>query len=52
MKTTYCKGCGEEVELRPDQSGVCDKCFTENEDAKRDYEAEKQYQDRNQHWDV
>jgi hypothetical protein len=50
--TEPCHGCGKSMIPRDGEATLCMQCFRDNEEAKRDFEAEKQYQDRNQHWDI
>ncbi len=48
---TYCISCCEEMKPREDEEELCNKCFADNQEAIKDYEAEKEMRNRNQHWD-
>ena len=37
-----CRGCSEEFDARPDQEGICDKCYTDDQQAQRDFEADRE----------
>jgi hypothetical protein len=47
-----CHGCGKMIMPRDGEDCLCNQCFHDNEEAKADFEAEKQYRDQNQHWDI